>query len=67
MKEFPSIYFMKITGNSTGNAFLKYIKIEQEEAANKLMDFWKDVEIKKKTEKEAEEKKNNPDFPKSVS
>jgi len=32
----PSISIMKITGHKTEKAFLKYIKISQEENANKL-------------------------------
>lgn len=37
---FPSIYIMKITGHKTEKAFLKYIKVEKEEAAQLLRDFW---------------------------
>ena len=58
---FPAIYIMKITGHRTEKAFLKYIKIEQEEAANKLMEFWRNEE-KKENSKDAEnESKTNPD------
>lgn len=35
----PSISIMKITGHRTEKAFLKYIKISQEENANKLINY----------------------------
>lgn len=31
---------MKITGHKTEKAFLKYIKMDQEEAANQLAEMW---------------------------
>lgn len=37
---FPSILLMKITGHKTEKAFLKYIKVDQEEAANQLAQLW---------------------------
>ena len=37
LMEIPSISIMKITGHRTEKAFLKYIKISQEENANKLL------------------------------
>lgn len=37
---FPSIMLMKITGHKTEKAFLKYIKVDQEEAANQLAQLW---------------------------
>ncbi|MFM9028183.1 MAG: site-specific integrase [Bacteroidota bacterium] len=41
LQGFPAISIMKITGHKTEKAFLKYIKISQEENARKLMEFWK--------------------------
>lgn len=38
LQEIPSITIMKITGHKTERSFLKYIKISQEENANKLLD-----------------------------
>lgn len=38
LNDVPSISIMKITGHRTENAFMKYIKISQEENANKLTD-----------------------------
>ena len=37
LNDIPSISIMKITGHKTERAFLKYIKITQEENANKLL------------------------------
>jgi integrase len=37
---FPSILLMKITGHKTEKAFLKYIKVDQEEAATQLANLW---------------------------
>ncbi len=37
---FPSILLMKITGHKTEKAFLKYIKVDQEEAAQQLAKLW---------------------------
>jgi integrase len=37
LNEIPSISIMKITGHRTERAFMKYIKISQEENANKLI------------------------------
>lgn len=37
---FPSILLMKITGHQTEKAFLKYIKVDQEEASEKLAEMW---------------------------
>jgi len=37
LQEIPTITIMKITGHKTERSFLKYIKISQEENANKLM------------------------------
>lgn len=37
---FPSIYIMKITGHRSEKAFLKYIRVEKEEAAELLKEFW---------------------------
>ncbi len=41
LQGFPSISIMKITGHKSERAFLKYIKVSQEENARKLMEFWK--------------------------
>ena len=41
LQGFPSISIMRITGHKTDRAFLKYIKVSQEENARKLMEFWK--------------------------
>jgi integrase len=38
LAEVPTISIMKITGHRTERAFLKYIKISQEDNANKLLD-----------------------------
>ena len=40
MKGNPSYIIMKISGHKTESAFLKYIKISNEEAANKMMELW---------------------------
>jgi len=37
LNDIPSISIMKITGHSTEKAFLTYIKISQEDNANKLL------------------------------
>lgn len=41
LQGFPSISIMKLTGHKSEKAFLKYIKVTQEENARKLMEFWK--------------------------
>lgn len=38
LNQIPSISIMKITGHKTEKTFLKYIKISQEDNANKLLD-----------------------------
>lgn len=44
---FPSISIMKITGHKTEKAFMTYIKISQEENAEKLREHWaKSVKLK---------------------
>ena len=40
LQEFPSIGIMKITGHRTERAFMKYIKVTQEQNAEKLEKFW---------------------------
>jgi len=37
MADVPTISIMKITGHRTEKSFLKYIRISQEDNANKLM------------------------------
>ena len=38
LAEIPTISIIKITGHKTEKAFMRYIKISQEDNANKLMD-----------------------------
>ena len=41
LQGFPAISIMRITGHKSERAFLKYIKVSQEENARKLMEFWR--------------------------
>jgi hypothetical protein len=36
----PSILIRKVSGHSKEEDFLRYIKIEEEEAAEMMLDFW---------------------------
>jgi len=40
LKGVPTVFLMKISGHSTEKAFLRYIKIDEEMAARKMMEFW---------------------------
>jgi len=40
MKGIPAILIMKISGHKTEKAFLRYIKIDEEIAAKKIMEMW---------------------------
>lgn len=42
LKGFPTISIMKITGHRTEKAFMKYLKITQEQNAELLAKFWKE-------------------------
>ena len=42
LKGFPTISIMKITGHKTEKAFMKYLKISQEQNAELLAKFWKE-------------------------
>lgn len=39
-KGFPAIYIMQISGHTTEKAFLRYIKIDKKETADKLQQLW---------------------------
>jgi integrase len=39
----PSIMIMSITGHKTESAFLKYIKVRQEEHAEMMADIWREI------------------------
>jgi integrase len=45
LKGFPTISIMKITGHKTEKAFMKYLKISQEQNAELLAKFWKEHKI----------------------
>ena len=40
LKDTPTIFIMKISGHRTEQAFLKYIRINEVEAAERMMEFW---------------------------
>ena len=40
LKGVPTVLLMKISGHSTEKAFLRYIKIDEEMAAKKIMEYW---------------------------
>jgi len=40
LKGTPTFFIMKISGHKTESAFLKYIKVGNEEAARKMMEIW---------------------------
>jgi integrase len=40
LSDFPAISIMKITGHRTEKAFMKYIKVTQEQNADKLEQHW---------------------------
>jgi integrase len=39
-KGFPTLMIMKITGHKTEKNFLKYIKVDEEENAQLMLDMW---------------------------
>jgi len=40
LKGVPTVFLMKISGHKTERAFLRYIKIDEEMAAKKMMEIW---------------------------
>lgn len=40
LKGVPTVLLMKISGHKTEKAFLRYIKIDEEMAAKKIMEYW---------------------------
>jgi integrase len=40
LKGVPTLFLMKISGHSTEKAFMRYIKIDEEMAAKKMMEYW---------------------------
>lgn len=44
----PMLLIMKITGHTTEQSFLKYIKVTPKEHAQKLLDYWNDYYEKKR-------------------
>lgn len=40
LKGVPTVFLMKISGHSTEKAFLRYIKIDEEMAARKMLEYW---------------------------
>ena len=40
LKGVPTVLLMKISGHKTEKAFLRYIKIDEEMAAKKMMEYW---------------------------
>ena len=45
LKGTPSIFIMKISGHKTEKAFLKYIKIDEQLAAKKILELWKTQKV----------------------
>ena len=41
LKGTPTIFIMKISGHKTERNFLKYIKVDEQIAAEKMLEFWK--------------------------
>lgn len=41
LKGTPTIFIMKISGHKTERNFLKYIKVDEQVAAEKMLEFWK--------------------------
>ncbi|MBA7583804.1 hypothetical protein ES708_25754 [subsurface metagenome] len=41
LKGTPTLYIMKISGHRTERNFLKYIKVDEKVAAQKMLEFWK--------------------------
>jgi 16S rRNA G1207 methylase RsmC len=40
LRGIPTVLLMKISGHSTEKAFMRYIKIDEEMAAKKMMEYW---------------------------
>jgi len=41
LKSTPTIFIMKISGHKTERNFLKYIKVDEQVAAERMLEFWK--------------------------
>ena len=41
LKGTPALFIMKISGHRTERNFLKYIKVDEQVAAQKMLEFWK--------------------------
>ena len=41
LKSTPTLFIMKISGHRTERNFLKYIKVDEQVAAQKMLEFWK--------------------------
>ena len=46
LKGTPTLFIMKISGHRTERNFLKYIKVDEQVAAEKMLEFWKTREEK---------------------
>ena len=47
LKGTPTLFIMKISGHRTERNFLKYIKVDEQVAAQKMLEFWKARELGK--------------------
>ena len=45
LKGTPALFIMKISGHRTERNFLKYIKVDEQVAAQKMLEFWKTREV----------------------
>ncbi len=43
LAEVPTVFLMKISGHRTERAFLRYIKIDEEMAAKKMLEIWGEI------------------------
>lgn len=46
LKGIPPILILKISGHKTEKAFMRYLKIDEKVAAEKMMDLWKALDNK---------------------
>jgi len=46
LKGTPALFIMKISGHRTERNFLKYIKVDEQVAAQKMLEFWRSREEK---------------------
>jgi len=55
----PIIYIMKISGHKTEKSFMRYLKIDEDVAAEKMMEMWKEREKAKVKSQEKSESVEN--------